>query len=144
MLSQIFQVVIALFFICSFGINLNGAPPIFLADAKCRAPTNAKDATRAAGAVFIGTISKISDSAGDVKTFEFAVERYWKGEKTKIQNVRVYFSENYSPSFNIGERYIVYAAKDSNGELFTGRCTRTKLAQYADDDVRALGRGKKP
>jgi hypothetical protein len=147
MRRQIFQIITAAVFMCSFGTNLtNATTPItcLTLSEKCRTPGTAREALQEATAVFIGEISKISES-DNTKTLEFSVEQYWKGENTKTQNVQVNVGTRYSPSFNVGERYIVYASENgSGGQLTTGRCTRTKLAQYADDDIKELGKGKKP
>ena len=146
MRRQIFQTIIAAVFIGSFNTNLiTGTTPTFplTSNGKCRSPGTAREAMQEATAVFIGKITKVDESDG-VKALEFSVEEYWKGETTKTQNVQVNVGMRYSPGFAVSERYIVYAYKNSNGKLTTGRCSRTKLAQYADDDIKELGKGKKP
>jgi hypothetical protein len=146
MRRPIFQIITAVIFMCSFGTNLiDATTPIsrLTSSEKCRTPGTAREAMQEATAVFIGEVTKISES-DNTKTLEFSIEQYWKGENTKTQNVQVSVGTRYSPSFNVGERYIVYASENGSGRLTTGRCTRTKLAQYADDDIKELGKGKKP
>lgn len=146
MRHQIFKIITAAVFVSSFSTNLvTGTTPIFslASSEKCRAPGTAREAMQEAAAVFIGKVTQVNES-DDAKTLEFSVEQYWKGEKTKTQNIQVGIGRSYSPGFAVGERYIIYAYKSSSGQLTTGRCSRTKLAQYADDDIRELGTGKKP
>ncbi|MEP6923396.1 MAG: hypothetical protein ABI954_02935 [Pyrinomonadaceae bacterium] len=147
MCHRILQVVFIIVLVVTTDANLTASAttdfPALSSSAKCAAPGTAREALQNSAAVFIGKINELSES-DDVITLKFNVERYWKGNKSKTQTVIVNTGPRYSPSLTVGERYIVYAYQDSNGQLTFGRCSRTKLAEYADDDIRALGEGKKP
>src|SRR5882724_947418 len=40
--------------------------------------------------------------------------------------------------FETGESYLIYATRNDNGELLTGMCTHTSLAESAGADIRIL------
>lgn len=94
-------------------------------------------------AVFVGKVVSESKS-GDVKTFEFEVEKYWKGANKKKININVYETMRYQAQFEIGERYLIYATANDESKLNVGRCSRSREAEGASEDLKKLGAGKKP
>jgi hypothetical protein len=108
---------------------------------KCAVPT-LKVAFDSSTAVFVGKVlSETSD--GDVKTFEFQVERYWKGVKSKKIKVSVRETSRYQAWYQVEERYLVYAREDE-GKLYDGRCSASKPLEQASVDLKKLGKAKTP
>lgn len=101
------------------------------------------NALSASAAVFVGTV-KSEKKTGDTKIFQFEVERYWKGSKKKKIEIRVHETMRYQAFFEVGEKYLVYATAGENGGLYVGRCSRSKDAGDASDDLQKLGKGKRP
>lgn len=110
--------------------------------ARCRILTF-DEAFNSSEAVFIGKVVSESKS-GDVKTFEFEVETYWKGANKRKININAYETMRYQAQFEVGERYLIYANANDDGKLSVGRCSRSREADDASEDVEKLGTGKKP
>jgi hypothetical protein len=66
---------------------------------------------------------------------KFRVERYWKGVKTQEINVRMSYTCCSTLHPEVGRKYLVYAV----GKRLETVCTRTRLLEAADDDLRGLG-----
>ncbi len=101
------------------------------------------DAYSSAKAVFIGKVLSESKS-GDVRTFEFEVEKYWKGADKKKIEINVYETMRYQARFQKDGRYLIYANANSEGNLSVGRCSRSREAEDAGEDLTKLGTGKMP
>jgi len=94
-------------------------------------------------AVFVGKV-KSEKKVGDTRIFQFQVERYWKGSKKKKIEIRVHETMRYQAFFEVGGKYLVYASADEDGALYVGRCSRSKDAGEASEDLQKLGNGKRP
>lgn len=94
-------------------------------------------------AVFVGEVVS-EEKNGDTKTFDFKVEKYWKGKDAKSIEIDVYETSRYQAFFKEGEKYLIYATADENGKLRVGRCSRSRDVDNAGDDLRQLGKGKIP
>lgn len=110
--------------------------------ARCAVYT-VKRALEISRAVFAGEVIG-EEKNGDVKTFKFKVEKYWKGEDTKEIEVFVYQTPRYQSPFKDGEKFLVYAMGDEDGKLTVSRCSRSRALEYAGDDIKQLGEGKTP
>ncbi len=108
--------------------------------AKCAVPSFSTG-FKNSKAVFLGKVIG-ERKEGDEKIFTFAVERYWKGGKSKTLEVRHYETMRYQAWLKVGEKYLVYAHKDENGNLFDSRCSLTKSYSQAKADLKLLGKGK--
>lgn len=109
---------------------------------KCAMPS-LETAFKSSKAVFVGkALSETKD--GDVRTFEFQVEKYWKGANSK--NLKVSFRETmrYQAWFRVGEQYLVFARQGDDGKLYDGRCSGTKLLSQASVEIKKLGKAKIP
>lgn len=102
-----------------------------------------KGALQHSTAVFVGEVTG-EEKNGDVKTFKFKVEKYWKGENKKEIEIFVYQTARYQSPFKEGEKFLVYARADEEGNLTVSRCSRSRSMEYAEDDIRQLGEGKTP
>lgn len=110
---------------------------------KCRVPDVA-EAYRNSAAVFTGRILSVA-ADGDVKTFTFKVEKYWKGASDREIEINVQQTMRYQAWFEVGGSYLVFArGSEDNDQLWEVRCSRTKLLAEASDDIAKLGRAKKP
>lgn len=110
---------------------------------KCK-PADFKYAYADAKAVFTGEITDVATD-GDVKTFTFKVEKYWKGAASKRIEINVQQTMRYQAWFKVGEKYLVFARGDESSEkLWERRCSRTKLLANASEDLQQLGKGKIP
>jgi len=109
---------------------------------KCKA-ANLKDEYANAKSVFVGEILNVA-SDGDVKTFTFKVEKYWKGTADKEVEVNVQQTMRYQAWFKVGEKYLVFArGTETDEKLWERRCSRTKRLVDASEDLQQLGKGKK-
>ncbi len=101
----------------------------------------------ASKAVFVGRVVGESKD-GDSKTFEFEVERYWKGDDLAKVNVTVHENPRFQAQYGIGGRFLVFAKGDGEGGLVDGRCSRSKdldrFPEGAEEDLEKLGKGKVP
>ncbi len=102
-----------------------------------------KDAFSNSEAVFSGKVLSVKKN-GDTKTFEFKVEKYWKGAKAKKIKINVYETPRYQAFFEVGEKYLVFAEITEDGELRNVRCSRTRALSAAAEDLNSLGKGKIP
>ncbi len=109
--------------------------------AKCAIP-NFQTAYRGSKAVFVGEVVG-EEKNGDLRIFDFKVEKYWKGANAKRVRVYVYETARYQAWFKQGGRYLVYAGADADGRLEVGRCSRSRDAEDAED-LPKLGKGKTP
>ena len=117
-----------------------GIEPV--AAAKCGIPP-LNQAYPAAKSVFVGkVISETQFERG--KIFEFQVEKYWKGNKSKKTKVKIYETMRYQAFYEVGKRYLVFAKADDAGGLSDGKCSRSKIIAEAGEDLRALGTAKIP
>lgn len=95
--------------------------------------------------------------SGEKKNYEtlvlkFEVEKWWKGDLKK-EVVLVTDVARFSDgsglisdceiAFQKGERYLIYAFGEKD-KLQTGACSRTARLRKAKNDLRLLGKGKKP
>jgi len=110
--------------------------------AKC-AVFSVKRALESSRAVFAGEVLS-EEKNGDIKTFKFKVEKYWKGAGKKEIVVSVYQTARYQSPFKEGEKFLVYAMGDEDGKLTVSRCSRSRALEYAGDDIKQLGEGKTP
>jgi hypothetical protein len=121
------------------------------------------EARHAARIVFLGEVIALeyepvaptqSGKAREELTARFHVERVWKGN---LAREVVLFTEQYqAPDFSIsvvicayqftvGKRYVVFAGVSSADQKPRALyCSRTAEVEKAREDLRALGRGKKP
>lgn len=139
-----FRLIAAVFFICGLLLLPASWPQHAKAGgaAKCAvAPIG--QAKAGASAIFAGKVLKISED-GRAKVFEFAVEKYWKGNLKKRVKIRVNENARYQAWMKAGERYLVFAEANDRGELFDRRCSRTKSLGAAGEDLAFLGKAKKP
>ena len=147
------------FILPAFVMLLLGSEPAVAC--MCFGKPSVTEARRNARAVFLGTVvsseyregAKYPDGkdAGEELTMRFSVERWWKGNLTPEV---VLFTEQYRApdlsvsvvncayQFEVGKRYLVYAVLD--GKLRAAYCSRTSEAEKAGEDLRVLGKGKRP
>ena len=107
-----------------------------------------KDAKKRAEIVFRGTITEIRDG-----WIHFRIERVWKGNLPR-EFLMVDFRETtacvgfWPDHVRAGNDLVVFAywmpESDPKGAYFTDICSRTGLASKRADDIRRLGRGRKP
>jgi hypothetical protein len=111
-------------------------------DPKCAIPPF-QSAYQEAKAVFVGEVVG-DEKDGDTRTFDFKVEKYWKGRKTKKIEILVYETTRFQAWFRKGEKYLIYANVDNDGKLRVGRCSRSRDLDAAGEDLQKLGKGRKP
>jgi hypothetical protein len=46
--------------------------------------------------------------------------------------------------YQVGGKYLVFARANDEGDLTDGRCSRSKDVSDATDDIKGLGKSKKP
>lgn len=127
--------------ILAFSSNRVEAEGFGAANGRCAIPPF-KTAFDASSAVFVGKV-KSEKKQGDTKIFEFEVEKYWKGAGKKKIKINVYETPRFQAWFEVGEKYLIYADA-SDGSLRVGRCSRSRDAGDASEDLGKLGKGKRP
>ena len=97
-----------------------------------------------AKAVFIGEVLEVRKATTAEQEDLFGpyivrlrVERFWKGVKHSEVLVETDLT-GCGPHFKVGQKYLVYGMRK---QLHTG-CTRTRLLDQADEELKALGPGK--
>jgi hypothetical protein len=97
-----------------------------------------------AKAVFIGEVLEVR-AATKAEREEYSnayivrmhVERYWKGIKSDEVAVETDLT-GCGPNLQVGEKYLVYGM----GKRLDTSCTGTRKLEYAEKDLKALGRAK--
>jgi hypothetical protein len=80
---------------------------------------------------------------GNLRTFEFKVEKYWRGANSKKIEIKVNETMRYQAWFIVGKSYLVYAKKADSGNSQVSRCSRSKEVEFAKEDLQKLGKGKR-
>jgi len=143
---RVFIALAAVFSVIGFGFlsnfqTANGANRANFG-AKCAVPTF-ENAYRQAKSVFVGEVVG-EEKSGDVRTFEFKVEKYWKGSAAKRIKIHVYETARFQAWFKKNGRYLIYADADEKGRLRVYRCSRSRDIEFAEEDLPKLGKGKIP
>ena len=121
------------------GLLSVGASSVYACE--CEGRGSPRKELRKARAVFTGEIVQVVPiEQGTRYLIKFKVEKFWKGAGGEFITVT-------SPGglcgipFSVGEGWLVYAY---GKELWTDNCRRTKKVGNASEDLRALGRGRRP
>lgn len=107
--------------------------------------------------IFRGTIVELRDASKPAplfgydtkKTVVFRVSRVWKGQVGQTFEMpgvtETSDCTGFSPELlKVGEDLLVYASRLATSEYLTSICGNHKPAKYAEQDFKALGRGKEP
>jgi hypothetical protein len=99
-----------------------------------------------ATAIFVGTVLDVRAGSGEMElNVRFSVDRFWKGALASEVTVTTHSqSSACGYTFEPGSRYLVYCSGNPSGTFSTSICTRTRRERDAKDDVRYLGRPKRP
>jgi hypothetical protein len=101
-------------------------------------------ARRDSRAVFSGTVLKI-DEAGYMLKVTLKVERSWKGLlPTEVVLTTGRGRGDCGYEFELGQTYLVYAYGDNMNALATNICQRTVALVSGGDDLKILGKLKRP
>jgi hypothetical protein len=106
-----------------------------------------KSELKGAKAVLSGMVLQIKDKPQSFEVFvTIKVERVWKGSVSKEVIIT---TENNNGvfcgyPFKVGESYLVYADGSDENNLTTSHCLRNLELQKAAEDLKILGKGKKP
>ncbi len=77
--------------------------------------------------------------------YELEVLRVWKGELGAAAQLGSRASDSACERIlAVGKVYVIYAGRDGEGALTDNRCSRTRLASSADEDLALLGAGNAP
>jgi len=101
--------------------------------------------TKESQRVFVGTvIERDRDSESDSWRVKLQIERYWKGDKTR--ELTIYTGpDDCSVWFEPGKKYLVFAYVDKeNGRLETNACMGSGRVEFAEKDLKKLGKGRIP
>lgn len=112
---------------------------------KCVALGDREQAFARSSRVFSGTVldSRFVHKAQEPHlAVKFRVDRAWKGVQDRTVEIKAGAPHACGFQFFAGQKYLVYASED--GPAFTSRCGFTKPLAQADEDLKALGPGKKP
>ena len=110
-----------------------------------------KGRLKASKAVFSGEILKISETSqrqdvtGLNVTVKIRLKEVWKGQLTK--EVIINTPDNSAAcgySFEVGKSYLVFAHSRKGKILATGLCSGNRALETATEELKILGKGKKP
>lgn len=105
----------------------------------CTMPPPPAQAFAEADAVYLGRIISFEPDTVNGWIAKIDVLRLWKGDKEAAGEL---FTSGSSAScgyyFEVGQTYVVYAYKDTNGSLHTNICMRTNPIQLAAEDLAFL------
>jgi len=97
-----------------------------------------------AKAVFIGAVVEVREATkaereeySNFYIVRMRAERYWKGIESGEVNVETDLT-GCGPNRKVGTKYLVYGM----GKRLNTSCTRTRMLEDAEKDLRALGRAK--
>ena len=135
---------VAVFSAIGFGFssNFQTAESAGSLNSKCAIPSF-QTAYSQAKAVFVGEVVG-EEKQGDTRTFDFKVEKYWKGANAENVEILVYETARFQAWFKKGGKYLIYAGGDEDGKLHVGRCSRSRDVEDAEEDLQKLGKGKIP
>ena len=125
-----------------FSSNFQKAESAVNFNSKC-AISSFQTAYQQSKAVFVGEVVG-EEKDGDTRTFDFKVEKYWKGSNAKNVEILVYETARYQAWFKKGGKYLIYATADEDGKLRVSRCSRSRNVENAEEDLQKLGKGKIP
>ena len=108
---------------------------------KCAIPPF-QTAFNQAKAIFAGEVLSVEKNS-DTKTFEFMIEKSWKGENKRKIKINVYETPRYQAFFKKGEKYLIFADADEDGNFSVRRCSRSKAISEASEDLKLLGGAKR-
>ncbi len=120
------------------------AAPRLARACSCLPPQPPAQAMKDSAAVFEARMFAQSPADHDLIRYEFEVSRVWKGD---VAARAVVFSHKHGAtcgrSYKVGVTYLVYA-RDQDGRLRDGLCSRTRPIDKAQEDLAVLGDGKPP
>jgi hypothetical protein len=108
---------------------------------RCATPSLVQ-AKKSAVYVFVGKITE-ETAIDNGKSYQFSVEKYWKGKKAKTITININENSRYQSWFEVGKKYLIFAETDSSNGFTVIRCSRSKEFSEASDDIKSLGKGKK-
>lgn len=111
----------------------------------CSEPAPVPEEVARVAAVFEGTVRAVGPSSAVALAVDFEVSRRWKGEVSRRQRVLTPSDEAAcGVSFTVGESYLVYALRQTDGALNAILCSRTRSRGDAAEDLALLGPGEPP
>jgi hypothetical protein len=114
----------------------------------CQMPPAPAEALGQADAVFLGQVQETAvepadDAHGERSLVTLSILRSWKGVDEPFVTVYTAHSEAACGyPFELGRRYLVYAAQSAPDALTTSLCTRTRAEAAAQSDLAELGPGR--
>jgi hypothetical protein len=131
-------IVLCLFLLTVFVVS----SPDVMACVKCATP-NFADGKQRAAAIFVGKVLSVTED-GTSKIFEFQVSKTWKGDIKKTVKVTYFESLRYEPIYEVGKEYLMFVESGDDKNLHVYRCSRSAEVVNATDDLKLLGKAKKP
>lgn len=113
------------------------------------APLAPSAAVERAEAVFEARVEQLRVEPGRegvaMIRYELEVLRVWKGEVGTAALLGTRANDSACERLlAVGKVYVIYAGRDDDGALTDNRCSRTRLASTADEDLAVLGPGNSP
>ena len=94
-----------------------------------------------ADAVFVGQlvditpVEKTSENQMPTQMLHFIVEQPFRGVASGRVDVETLHGTSCDMRFGKGERYLIYASRGQDNQLFAGPCSRTENLKYVGDDL---------
>jgi hypothetical protein len=97
-------------------------------------------------AVFSGEVIEINKIFRERHTsiVKIKVKEFWKGQMSKEVTINTRSSSAACGyEFEVGKSYLIFAKSSDDGNLTTGLCLTNEI-EKAEEDLKMLGKGKKP
>jgi hypothetical protein len=133
--------VLAVLCACIFILVLNAAATP-ACECKAESPERAiKRLRKTATVIIVGTVIEVNRVVKNNHVAywaTFKVKQSWKSNQ--LDEISVFTEGGCMAWFETGRTYIIYAGPDSAKRLSTNVCMRTGLIEYAEEDLRLLGK----
>lgn len=100
-----------------------------------------KKLRKTATVIFSGTVTEVTKEMKEGRLGYWAtlkVKQSWKSDR--VEEIRVYTTGGCKAWFETGRTYMVYAQPDESNRLSTNVCMRTRIIEYAAEDLKLLGK----
>lgn len=108
----------------------------------CKPETTSRAVSRLrkeATIIFLGTARDVVKEGRSFRA-TFTVEKQWKAAPT--QEIDIYTDGGCMAWFEAGRSYLIFAVRGASGRMETDVCMRSRLTEYATEELKHLGKPK--
>ena len=124
------------------GLVVLSATAVLGCECKVESPGRAiKRLRKTATVILVGRVTEVRKEVRDYHIGYWAtlkVKKSWKSDH--VDEITVFTEGGCMAWFETGRTYLVYARPDRSNRLSTNVCMRTRLIEYAEEDLKLLGK----